>query len=55
MYSYIGSFRKPKEYGTALDEAKRLQEEATMSSSVLMNEKLEWVKAAEVTISVSRM
>ena len=38
-----------------LDEAKRLQEEAAMSGSVLMNDKLEWVKPAGVSISVSRM
>ena len=38
-----------------LDEAKRLQEEAAIGGSVLMNDKLEWVRPAGVTISVPRM
>ena len=49
-----GSFRQDP-LSRQLDEARRLMEEAGRDGSVMMNDKLEWIRPAGVSIAVNRM
>ena len=53
-FDVSGSFRQDP-LSRQLDEARRLMEEAGRDGSVMMNDKLEWVRPAGVSITVNRM